>query len=946
MSLDSDGGSFSTSISNQHQIGQITNTESGGHDDLSVVQAFTRRDDGRRDADSIVNRMSGARGNRLTGHKVFADDLATRESSVLAIARELKQLDAMSPSRIDVLLFGGVAGAIGSNLVVVGGELVSEAARRAGIKANIRVIVHCLSPNLVMTDIRPGYHDENTLATLRDVNALASGYPLTFLYHDVDPRVPDEVYFHDVKSRSSALHTNSGSEEAQRAIPASLQEIIRTTVDMSRSDTGAIIRANFVNTIDPESENVFRIVQGQGVYVPARDFADIFTARSVLSFLDLVARAKPTGEPLITSNLTAVFDREVSAGPEGAKVLFQEVHQSFLVAGSDPDQRLVSDGSWQGTVALLGTDPDRTIFPIEDALPLKWHSYPIVDRSTVARFAEDLSNHHEASLAEARETFGAKRRSVVAAVAAYSASLFDRVLNGRGVHESERNRAALYSNILSTFEAHLNRVVLSRQEMFSAISTVSDGNGGLIDKRKLLTEQIDGGLAQLSKSIASRIVPFAGWAGLRLIRQLAAERLDIDLLDIALQLLESLAADIRKQIGIALEWSASAARILSGVEREATRRLGEAEGSLAASKSYGAAILVGEKPLASILAVVQQSESDRLTREVEWSIVEGHVIGTLSTIELDLNHLGSSPIEKNYELTSRSAKAACVEAADRIDVTSCIAEEFITPERLLDTLRRCVNPEAEVELDGIKSSAQPAKSIVLAIPRVVAPGAADFFEQLKRSLLAEEKFILTDSREIRYISALAGIPLQRLRIVTRASRSYVTSDRTLHVNEMLEQSRLLSRELYRAEGVTWIPPIVIARLLEDPSLLRIMAIAMSMGLLKGREIKGKKGPLSVWATSARQPSEAHPPVTVTGLELIKHLRREPLRADITKVVDRFDGQASDRRLDALIRAAASLLTNAPPCLGDEKDLLRLVNIVLIAEITRLRRTGSFERLES
>lgn len=946
ISLDSDSGSFNATTPNQYQIGNISNTESGGHNDLSIVQAVVVRENGRRNADSAVNRSFGARGDRVTGHKVFADDLATRESSLMAVGRELRNLDAMSPLRIDVLLCGSAAGAIGSNLLTVGPELVDEAARRAGIKAPIRVIVHCFSPNLVMADIRPQYLDENTVATLRDVNMRASGYQLTFLVHDAAPRVPDEVYFNEVNYRSSLLHTNTGAEEAQRAIPASIKEIIRTAIDLSRADAGAILRANFINTIDPESENVFRIAQGQGVYVPARDYSDVHTARTVMSFLDLVVRRKATGEPQVTSDLGAIFDQEISTGVDGAKLLFQELHQSFLIAGEDADSRLVPDGSWQHVVGICGADADRTVFPIEESIPLRWMMYPTIDRMSVARFAEDLANHHEAALAEAREIFGSMRKRVVTAVAVYLAGLFDRVLNGRGVYADERNRAALYSALLSQFATHLNRVLASWRSAYNAIATVPDGNGGLIDKRKLLTEQIDGELAQLGSSLACRYVPLVGWVGLRFVRRLAAERLDIDLLDIAIQLLESMAASIDKQIQTASDWSTSCALILDGIEREAKRRLAESANSLTIAKSYGAAILVGEERLRAALSVVQRQESERLAREVSWSLDEGRVMGTVSTNALEQNRRGiSTPNEKNYELTSRSANIACNQAASQVDVTSCIAEEFETPDRLLDTLRRCVNPEAEVELDGIKSTAQPAKSIVIAIPRAVAADAVDYFDELKRALREQEKVILTDAPEVRYISALAGVPLQRIRLVCRAGRAYVTSERVLHVSEMLERSRIVSRELHRVRGITWIPPVSIAGLLEDPATLRIVAIATSIGLLKGVELKGKNGPISVWATVARKPSSSNPAVTVTGMELLRHLRRDPMRSDLAKVVERFDAQAAERRVETLTRAETSLMAEPPACLGDDKDLLRLIDIALMAEITRLQRTASTERLD-
>jgi hypothetical protein len=262
ISLDCDEGPPGVKSPNQYQIGQIGNTESGGHDDMSVVQAVVLRDDGRRDAHATLSRTFGARGDRPTGHRAFADDLSTRERSVSVIASGLTALDAMRPLRINVHLFGGVGGAIGSNFVVVGRELVDEAARRAGIKANIRIIIHCLSPSLSMPNARPGYLDENAVATLREVNVIACGYPLTFLLHEVVPRVPDEIYFHEVKQRSASLHSNSGAEEAQRAIPASFIEIVRTSIDLSRADTGAILRSNFINTIDTGSENIFRIAQG------------------------------------------------------------------------------------------------------------------------------------------------------------------------------------------------------------------------------------------------------------------------------------------------------------------------------------------------------------------------------------------------------------------------------------------------------------------------------------------------------------------------------------------------------------------------------------------------------------------------------------------------------------------------------------------------------------
>lgn len=943
--LDADRGSFSDTTPNQYQIGQIANVQSGGPEDLSLIQAVTRRDDGRRSADSLLSRMNGAQGDRVIGHKVFADDLATCETALFAIGRELKHLDSMRPSEIHIRMFGGAAGAIGSNLVVLGGELVHEAAKRAGIKAPIRVIVHCLAPSLVMTDIRPQYLDENTVATLRDVSAVASGYPITFLVHDVDPKPTDEVLLEDIRYRSSALHSNTGSEEAQRAIPASLEGILGTAIHMSVSPAGALIRSNFVNSANASSERVFQIIQGEGVIVPCRDYADKYTARTVADFADRVARTALSGEPIISSKIGDVFNREVAAGIDGARPLFQEVHQSYLVTGSDPDARVVTEGNWQRVVEINGTDADRVIFPIDEALPVEWKDYLTVDRRDVAHFAGELANHHEASLADARDTFGAGRRSVIAAMIEYQLGLFKRVMNGTGEFASECNRAALLAVLIATFEEHLDRVLASWRETFGAIATVPDGNGGLIDKRKLLTEQIDGELAQLSQSLIARFVPFTGWGTLRYVRRLAAERLDIEFLDIAIKFLEEMTTAIRKELRLADEWASSASSIMAGIAGTASLRRADAEASLAAAKSYGSAILVGEERLNAALAVVLRTESDRLLQDSEWTILEGRAVGRVKTIELEPTRRGAStPDEKNYELCSRNAFSACVQAAEKIDVTSCVAEEFDTPERLLDTLRRSVNPDAEVELEGLKSSAQPARSTVLTIPREVASDAVQFFDELKRALREEEKFIVTDTRSLRYTKALAHVPLQRLRLVGRAGRSYVTSDRVLHVNEMMERSHVVSRELHRARGITWIPPITVAALLDDPVFLRQVVIAMAAGLVKGAEIRTKNGPASVWATNARKPSGSNPSVSVTGFDLVAQLGRDPLRGDIDKVVDRFDSLPVPRRLEVLTTAHAELLSDAPACVGDEKDLLRLIDIMLMGEITRLRRTAAYEKV--
>jgi hypothetical protein len=156
----------------------------------------------------------------------------------------------------------------------------------------------------------------------------------------------------------------------------------------------------------------------------------------------------------------------------------------------------------------------------------------------------------------------------------------------------------------------------------------------------------------------------------------------------------------------------------------------------------------------------------------------------------------------------------------------------------------------------------------------------------------------------------------------------------------------VSRELHRVRGITWIPPVSIATLLEDPATLRIVAIATSIGLLKGVELKSKNGPLSVWATTARKPSLSNPAVTVTGMDLLRHLRRDPLRSDLAKVVERFDTHPAERRLAMLTHAETYLMTETPSCLGDDKDLLRLIDIALMAEITRLQRTSSLEGLDS
>ena len=935
VSLDSDVGSSDSRTTNQYQLGQISNVESGGHDDPSVVQAIAVRDDLRRSSDSVLNRHFGARGDRVAGHKAFEDDFATREIGLVVIGRELKRLDAMNPQRIDVHIFGGIGGAIGSNLLIVGPELVDEAARRAGVKSPIRVTLHCLSPNLVMADLRPQYLDENAVATLRDVNTLASGFALTFLVHDRPARVPDEVLFHDVNYRSAHLHSNTGLQELQRVIPASIVEIVRTTLDLSRAASGATLRSNFINTIDPQSENVFRIVQGQGVFVPATAYVDVATPRTVLTFLNLIARRMTTGEPEVTLAIPTMFNQEISTAGNTSKVLFQEIHQSSLT-----DEHFVFDTSWQPVVEIVGVESDRTIYPIEAALPVHLALHITVDRKAVERFAEDLANHHESSLAEARETFGAGCKAVVAEFEEYCAKLFDKVINGRGAYSEERNRVALYRSFLNLLETHLDRLLAEWRAVFAEVSTVHDADGGRVDKRKLLTEQIDGELSQAARSLVCRWIPMVGWITLRNVRGLAAERLDIDLLAIALEILETMAADLRARIRMAESWAGSVSSILEGIEREAARRLADAENALTVMRSYGPAMFVGEERLRDALEAVQRQESDGLLREVSWSLEKGRVTGTVATIVLEQARRGvSTPSEKNYELTSRTARAACVRAASQVDVTSCITEEFGTPDRLLDALRRSVNPEAEVELDGIRSSARPAKSIVVTIPSVVAVDAVEFIDEFKRSLRDEEKINVTDASEIRYISAIAGVPLQRLRFVGRAGRAYVTSDRVLHVSETLERIRIVSRELYRVRGIVWIPPVSIALLLDDPANLRRIAIATATGLLRGVEMKVKGVPVSVWATPVRKPSAANPPVTVVGLDLLPYLDREPMRSDVSKAVDRFDAQSADRRLDALTHAQEALIARPPACLGGEKDLLRLIDIALMAEVTRLQRTS-------
>lgn len=935
VSLDSDVGSQDARTANQYLLGQISNVESGGHDDPSVVQAIAVRDDMRRSSDSVLNRHFGARGDRIAGHKAFEDDFATREIGLVVIGRELKRLDAMNPQRIEVHIFGGIGGAIGSNLLIVGPELVDEAARRAGVKSPIRVTLHCLSPNLVMADLRPQYLDENAVATLRDVNTLASGFALTFLVHDRPARVPDEVLFHDVNYRSAHLHGNTGLQELQRVIPASIVEIVRTTLDLSRATSGATLRSNFINTIDLQSENVFRIVQGQGVYVPANAHVDVATPTTVISFINRIACRRSTGEPEVTSVIPMAFNQEISTAGNRSNILFQEIHQSSLT-----EERFVFDTSWQRVVEIVGVEPDRTVYPIEAALPVHLALNITVDRKSVDRFAEDLANHHESSLTEARETFGSGCKEVVAEVQDYFAKLFDKIINGRGAYAGEKNRVALFRAILALLETHLDRLLAEWRSVFAEVSTVHDIDGGRVDKRKLLTEQIDGELSQVARSLVCRWVPVVGWIALRNVRGLAAERLDIDLLAIALEIFEAMAADLRTRIRTAESWADTVSSILEGVEREATRRLADAENAIAVMRSYGPAIFVGEERLRDALGAVRRQESEALVREVSWALENGRVTGTVATVELEQSRRGvSTPVEKNYELTSRMTRAACERAVSQIDVTSCIAEEFGTADRLLDALRRSVNPEAEVELDGIRSSARPAKSIVVTIPSVVALDAVDFIDEFKRALRDEEKVNVTDASEIRYISAIAGVPLQRLRFVGRAARAYVTSDRVLHVSETLERIRIVSRELYRVRGVVWIPPVAIALLLDDPANLRRIAIASATGLLRGVEMKMKGVPVTVWATPVRKPSAANPPVTVVGMDLLPHLDREPMRSDISKAVDRFDAQSADRRLEALTRAQETLMTRPPACLGAEKDLLRLIDIALMAEVTRLQRTS-------
>lgn len=70
MSLDCDEGPPGAAAPNQHLIGQISNTESGGHEDMSIVQAVVLRDDGRRHADAAISRTFGARGDRGTGRQL------------------------------------------------------------------------------------------------------------------------------------------------------------------------------------------------------------------------------------------------------------------------------------------------------------------------------------------------------------------------------------------------------------------------------------------------------------------------------------------------------------------------------------------------------------------------------------------------------------------------------------------------------------------------------------------------------------------------------------------------------------------------------------------------------------------------------------------------------------------------------------------------------------
>lgn len=937
-SFDLDAASSDHVNGDFHQIGTIEDPDSGGAQDPGLLGGLKRT---RQVAVQLMDRSRGGGANRLVAHKGFVDDFHSERQVVSQIERILREAVALNPTEIIVYACANTAGSAGAAFLRVACALLKEARIQGDVTIPIIIQAAMLPPGMVPPGADTKTLQAHSAATMIEVVAQTAGLlPETpdFDFGGITPYAA-AILLPEVR-RPASDHTHTSKQEARRALEASIRSQTGTLMMLNRTTAGRLIESRAINHA-PSREGEPRILASRGLIVPRSPLVAMGTSTVVNNVLNNIILFDADGYPIVrTPKSSAIQTLTTNADP-----IAQELFLALRILALEGRPQPIADPDWRHAARIFGFDVNQAaIFPIIE-IPVSGRLRRGSVPERVLSFREEVGDVSKIVLDTLRRGLLQARTPLkekfVQRLEAVSLDVFNRA----GIFMSETNRPALLIDTDDFLVELLNTLKSRWAKAFRAATVVPDGFGGYTDRRKELADQYEKTLLRISQGFIYRVVPFLATAGLKHARELAAEKLDLDCLDAAVHSLSETTNLLVDEVMTIRRSVTAMAATLEAIRTKCGEASAEAKQVLFDDQEYGSNDFVGVEAVHAAMAPVIESESITLEKNITFGREGNTFIGFVSGTSFEKQSGSQAPEARNFSLVSASPRVALTLAAETISITSQVAKEFGSPEKLLNRLR-LARPENEVARSTIMSGRQPLSLGILVVPAKTAADATVFFRDMPLALQTGEEIVFREGfDEVQYVAAILGVKTTAIRSFRRWVPAYIKSGNPVHIDAPFELARRLSQALYLAEGELWVPRPEVSLLLADAPFIRQYALALGAGLLKAKEVSTAKGPMTVFSLNGGKPGISAPDAGLMGLELIEAFRKPVLRASLAEASSGFDRREAAKRLKVLSAGITKLPPVSEAAIGTDPDLRRLVRLMLLGEKARLERLLSTVEIE-
>lgn len=929
VAFDLDGAPPADGCAPSIQFGTVVDPDAGGADDPSVLGGVPREV---RPAAELVDRRRGGGGNRLVALGGLRDDAASAERVVRAVELKIREAAALSPGAINVIVAANLGGSVGSAFVSTAPAIIRDAYTRSGVVTPITSSAIVLPPAFLPAGVNVADVGANALAALLEARGIAAGLIGADFFSPGAPTLPYSSSTLLLPVRCPRRSGRSSSEELQREQEASFVGSARLMVAMQTTGVGELVGSRLLNNAAAR-EGCPRVVASHAVGIPRGQLSGEAAAGVVISVLSSIVRTKD-GEPQIATPPASAIAALTASGPEEARALLIALRGPAL----ETVQTEITTPDWRAAARVLGVDPDALGLTPVSEIPVGGRLRRGSLQERLSTFVEDVTAVEKTSCESLGQALAAAQVASAAGVTARLAATAVDILNGSGALSAETHRPGLVERMAEVVASTASLLRARWERALQAAISVPDGLGGFRDRRKELEEEFRNILDRVAASSLLRLVPALSRWKLGQARAVADERLSLRLLEVAVEALGGATERVNAGATTVGRAARDMGATLTGALEEAISNRDAALQELGDDADYGGRDHVGVDEVRKVLAPVVAAETSALTRNITFNYADGRFTGTVAGTPFE-EMPGATPVnERNYGLLSASALAATKAAAREVDLYLEAAKAYGTPGRLMARLRSMARPGEAVAGGVIRSDRQPAALGLLALPRVPTP-AGGFVAGLKLTLGPGEEVVETEisaGDELRLTAVVGGVELPGLKPYRAWARPYLQVGRPVHFVEALERSRDLSKAVYAAEGLVWVPRVEVSLLLSDVAFLRDLAVALGAGLVRTKEIWRKDGtPKAVYTVNGAK--AAGPDVSVTGMEFISGMKERKVRGALGAAVAAFDRKDPAARIRILAPVAQELPPAARRAFGRDADLVRLVQLTLRGEVARIGR---------